>query len=182
MTNDLKDAANPPEHRTAVGRTLETQAVKLDPRSRLILTVLLISAFVVFLNETILNVAIPQIMDQLGITANTGQWLTTAYLLTMAIIIPITGFLLQRFTTRVMYITAMATFSMGTLIAALAPDFSTLLIGRIVQAAGTAIMVPLLMTTVMVLVPSSIRGRIMGMISIVMAVAPAIGPPSPGWY
>ncbi|GAB2820620.1 DHA2 family efflux MFS transporter permease subunit [Alpinimonas psychrophila] len=159
------------EHAGSDGR-----AVILEPRSRLILTVLLISAFVVFLNETILNVAIPQIMEHLGISANTGQWLTTAYLLTMAIVIPVTGFLLQRFTTRSMYITAMSLFSIGTFVAAMAPDFTTLILGRIVQAVGTAIMMPLLMTTVMVLVPSSIRGRIMGMISIVMAVAPAIGP------
>ncbi|MBK5239392.1 MAG: MFS transporter [Actinomycetales bacterium] len=150
--------------------------MQLDPRSRLILTVLLISAFVVFLNETILNVAIPQIMNQLGISTNTGQWLSTAYMLTMAIVIPITGFLLQRFTTRSMYITAMTLFSVGTFVAALAPDFITLLLGRIVQAMGTAVMMPLLMTTVMVLVPPSIRGRIMGTISIVMAVAPAVGP------
>jgi len=156
--------------------TIPPVAERLDPRSRLILTVLLVSAFVVFLNETILNIAIPQIMKQLGISANTGQWLTTAYLLTMAIVIPITGFLLQRFTTRSMYIMAMTLFSLGTLVAAIAPDFTTLLIARVVQAVGTAIMMPLLMTTVMVLVPSSIRGKVMGTISIVMAVAPAIGP------
>ena len=176
MINDVSSASNATEIDTEEDGDTGSKAVKLDPRSRMILTVLLISAFVVFLNETILNVAIPQIMMHLGITANTGQWLTTAYLLTMAIVIPITGFLLQRFTTRSMYLTAMTLFSIGTLVAALAPDFTTLLLGRIVQAVGTAIMMPLLMTTVMVLVPSSIRGRIMGMISIVMAVAPAIGP------
>jgi DHA2 family lincomycin resistance protein-like MFS transporter len=176
MINDVNKSANTTGSETLSNEDGDGTRVTLDPRSRLILTVLLISAFVVFLNETILNVAIPQIMDQLGITANTGQWLTTAYLLTMAIVIPITGFLLQRFTTRSMYISAMTLFSIGTLIAAVAPDFTTLLLGRIVQAVGTAIMMPLLMTTVMVLVPSSIRGRIMGMISIVMAVAPAVGP------
>lgn len=176
MVNDVKNTSDLEQNDTGVDARSELHSITLDPRSRLILTVLLVSAFVVFLNETILNVAIPQIMDQLGISANTGQWLTTAYLLTMAIVIPITGFLLQGFSTRAMYVTAMTTFSLGTLIAAVAPDFTTLLLGRIVQAVGTAIMMPLLMTTVMVVVPSSIRGRIMGMISIVMAVAPAIGP------
>jgi DHA2 family lincomycin resistance protein-like MFS transporter len=176
MINDVSNTSNAQDIDTEVGDESAGVTVKLDPRSRLILTVLLISAFVVFLNETILNVAISPITEQLGISANTGQWLTTAYLLTMAIVIPVTGFLLQRFTTRSMYITAMTLFSLGTLVAALSPDFTTLLLGRIIQAVGTAIMMPLLMTTVMVLVPSSIRGRIMGMISIVMAVAPAIGP------
>lgn len=150
--------------------------VRLDPRNRVVLTVLLVSTFVVFLNETILGVALPQIMAHLHITASTGQWLSTAYMLVMAIVIPTTGFLLQRFRLRGVYMLAMGLFSLGTLIGALAPDFSVLLIARIVQAAGTAIMMPLLMTNVMVLVPEAIRGKIMGTISIVMSVAPAIGP------
>jgi DHA2 family lincomycin resistance protein-like MFS transporter len=150
--------------------------VRLDPRNRVVLTILLISTFVVFLNETILGVALPQIMKQLHIEPSTGQWLSTAYMLTMAIIIPITGFLLQRFTLRSLYILAMGLFTVGTLLGGLAPDFNALLLARIVQAAGTAVMMPLLMTNVMVLVPEAIRGRIMGTISIVMSVAPAIGP------
>lgn len=150
--------------------------VRLDPRNRLVLTILLVSTFVVFLNETILGVALPQIMKQLDIQASTGQWLSTAYMLTMAIVIPVTGFLLQRFTLRSLYILAMGLFTVGTLLGGLAPDFNALLIARIVQAAGTAVMMPLLMTNVMVLVPEAIRGKIMGTISIVMSVAPAIGP------
>lgn len=153
-----------------------TLAVRLDSRNRLVLSILLIATFVVFLNETILGVALPQIMKQLSIEASTGQWLTTAYMLTMAIVIPITGFLLQRFTTRQMFITAMLLFCIGTLFGALAPDFTVLLVGRVIQAASTAIMLPLIMTSVMELVPEAIRGKIMGTISIVMSVAPAIGP------
>lgn len=128
------------------------------------------------LNETIMGVALPELMTDLDITAGTAQWLTTAFLLTMAIVIPITGFLLQRFNTRPVYISAMSLFSTGTLIAALAPGFEMLLVGRVVQAVGTAIMMPLLMTTVLNLVPAASRGRMMGNISIVISVAPAIGP------
>ena len=152
--------------------------VRLDPRNKVVLTVLLVSTFVVFLNETILGVALPQIMEHLNITPATGQWLSTSYMLVMAIVIPTTGFLLQRFSLRRAYILAMSLFTVGTLIGAIAPDFTILLIARIVQAAGTAIMMPLLMTNVMVLVPEAIRGKIMGTISIVMSVAPAIGPAS----
>lgn len=152
------------------------ERVRLDPRNRVVLTILLISTFVVFLNETILGVALPQIMKQLNIQPSTGQWLSTSYMLTMAIVIPVTGFLLQRFTMRSLYVLAMGLFSIGTLLGALAPDFNLLLIARIIQAAGTAVMMPLLMTNVMVLVPEAIRGKIMGTISIVMSVAPAIGP------
>ncbi|WP_205699139.1 DHA2 family efflux MFS transporter permease subunit [Conexibacter sp. SYSU D00693] len=147
------------------------------PAAHLRLISLLVGAtFVVILNETIMGVALPHLMDDLDIPATTAQWLTTAFLLTMATVIPVTGYLLQRFHTRQIYIAAMAAFSTGTLIAALAPGFEVLLVGRIVQATGTALMMPLLMTTVMTLVPEERRGQMMGTITIVIAVAPAIGP------
>lgn len=153
-----------------------TVSDKLDPRHKVILGVIMVSTFVVFLNETALGVALPQIMEQLNIQPSTGQWLNTAYMLTMAVIIPTTGFLLQRFSTKPMYIAAMSFFTAGTLVAALSQDFLVLLIGRILQASGTAIMMPLLMTTVMVLVPEHLRGRINGNISLVLSAAPALGP------
>lgn len=145
-------------------------------RNSRVISLLLVSAFVVILNETIMGVALPKLMTDLQIPATAAQWLTTAFMLTMAVVIPITGYLLQRFNTRPIFIAAMTLFSLGTLVSALAPGFEVLLVGRVVQASGTAIMMPLLMTTVMTLVPVSSRGRTMGNIAIVMSVAPAIGP------
>jgi DHA2 family lincomycin resistance protein-like MFS transporter len=135
-----------------------------------------VSAFVVILNETIMGVALPHLMADLHITASAAQWLTTAFMLTMAVVIPVTGYLLQRLNTRPVFILAMSLFCAGTLISALSPGFAMLVIGRIVQASGTAIMMPLLMTSVMTLVPPERRGKTMGNISIVISVAPAIGP------
>ncbi|WP_338077417.1 MDR family MFS transporter [Cellulosimicrobium aquatile] len=152
-------------------------AVDRLPRADfLVIALLLGSAFVVILNETTMSVALAPLMADLGITASTGQWLTTAFMLTMAVVIPATGFLLQRLGTRGAYLLAMSLFSAGTLLAALSPGFAWLLVGRVVQASGTAIMMPLLMTTIMTLVPPAIRGKVMGNISIVMAAAPALGP------
>ena len=145
-------------------------------RNNRVIRLLLAASFVVILNETIMSVALTELMDDLGITARAAQWLTTAFMLTMAVVIPITGFLLQRFNTRPVFTTAMSLFSAGTLIAAIAPGFELLLLGRIVQASGTAIMMPLLMTTLMTLVPPAERGKTMGNVSIVISVAPAIGP------
>lgn len=130
------------------------------------------SAFVVILNETIMSVALPDLMRDFGVEAHVGQWLSTAFMLTMAVVIPITGYLIQRLHTRTLFAAAMTLFSIGTLTAALAPTFEVLLAARVVQAGGTAIMMPLLMTTVMTLVPPAIRGRMMGNISIVISVAP----------
>ena len=149
---------------------------KLSAENILIISILLISTFVVFLNETLLGVALPIIMQDLNITASVGQWLNTAFMLTMAVVIPTTGYLQQRFSTRALYIAAMCAFVAGTLLGALSPTFEILLLGRVVQASGSAIMFPLLMTTIMDLVPEQSRGRIMGNIGIVMSVAPAMGP------
>jgi len=146
------------------------------PREQLAIWLLLGSSFVVILNETVMGVALPRLMDDLHITAAAGQWLTTAFLLTMSVVIPITGMLIQRVRTRPLFLIAMSLFSLGTLISAIAPGFGLLLVGRVVQAGGTAIMMPLLMTTVITLVPPHQRGRLMGRISIVISVAPALGP------
>jgi DHA2 family lincomycin resistance protein-like MFS transporter len=142
----------------------------------MVINLMLVATFVVFLNETIIGVAIPRVMEDLNIAASTAQWLSTAFMLTMAVVIPTTGFLMQRLNTRTVFILAMSLFSLGTAIAAIAPGFEILLVGRVVQASGTAIMMPLLMTTVMTLVPPHSRGKTMGNISIVMSVAPAVGP------
>ncbi|WP_024795909.1 DHA2 family efflux MFS transporter permease subunit [Tomitella biformata] len=148
----------------------------LEPGSRLLIGVLVVAAFVMILNETIMSVALPPLMVDLDITASTAQWLTTGFLLTMAIVIPVTGYLFERFTLRQVFIASMGVFSLGTLLAAIAPGFELLLVGRVVQAGGTAIMLPLLITTVLRVVPAHKRGSMMGVISIVIAVAPAIGP------
>jgi MFS transporter, DHA2 family, lincomycin resistance protein len=145
-------------------------------RNKLVINLLLVSSFVVILNETIMSVAIPPLMASLGVAAAAAQWVTTAFLLTMAVVIPMTGFLLQRLSTRAVFILAMSLFSAGTLAAALAPGLELLVVARVIQASGTAIMMPLLMTTVMTLVPAETRGKTMGNIMMVISVAPAIGP------
>jgi DHA2 family lincomycin resistance protein-like MFS transporter len=149
---------------------------RLPARDRQIIGILLVAAFVVILNETIMSVALPRLMIDLDISARTVQWLTTAFMLTMAVVIPTTGFLLQRISTRTVFLLAMGLFSAGTLLAALSPGFWLLFGARIGQASGTAIMIPLLMTTVLTLVPVERRGVVMGNISIAISVAPAIGP------
>ncbi|MEV8254265.1 DHA2 family efflux MFS transporter permease subunit [Rhodoglobus sp. NPDC076762] len=151
-------------------------AVDNSGRNRLVIALMLAATFVVFLNETSLVVAIPRIMEDLSIEPSTAQWLSTSFMLTMAVVIPITGFLIQRFTTRSIFIAAMSLFTAGTLLGAIAPTFFILIVGRVIQASGTAIMLPLLMTTVMTLVPPATRGKTMGNVSIVMSMAPAVGP------
>jgi DHA2 family lincomycin resistance protein-like MFS transporter len=145
-----------------------------------VIALLLVAAFVVILNETTMGVALPPIMDHFGVSAGVGQWLTTIFMLMMAVVIPMTGFLLQRLGTRGSFLIAMGLFTAGTALAALAPTFGVLVVARAVQASGTAVMMPLLMTTVMNLVPPARRGRFMGNVSLVIAAAPALGPTMSG--
>lgn len=149
---------------------------RLDPAAKKTIAVLLVSTFVVILNETIMNVALPRLMVAFDVSADAVQWVATAFLLTMAVVIPMTGYLLQRFSMRTVFMLSMGLFSAGTLLAGFAPTFSVLLGARVIQASGTAIMLPLLMTTVLDLVPAARRGTVMGNVSIVISVAPAIGP------
>ncbi|ETD33288.1 DHA2 family efflux MFS transporter permease subunit [Williamsia sp. D3] len=149
---------------------------QMAPGGAMIIGLLMVSAFVVLVNELLLGVALPTLMEDLGITPTAGQWLTTGYLLTLAVLIPATGFVMRRFTIRLIFLASMSLFLLGTVVAAVAPHFEVLLTARIIQAVGTAVFVPLLITTTMRLVPASRRGRLMALVTAVTAVPPAIGP------
>lgn len=146
-----------------------------------IIVVLLLAAFAAILNETVLSVALPQLMTDFGVGATTIQWLTTGFLLTMAIVIPTTGMLISRFTTRRLFIAALILFLVGTALAAVAPSFGVMMVARVVQAGGTAIILPLLMTMTLIVVPVQHRGTVMGLNAVVISVAPALGPTLSGF-
>lgn len=138
--------------------------------------VLLGATFIAILNETVMSVAVPVFAADLGLTAPVAQWVTTAFLLTMAVVVPATGYLIDRFPLRGLFAASQGLFVAGTALGAIAPGFALVLAGRVTQAAGTAVLLPLLMTTVLRLVPEHRRGAMMGTMSVVIAVAPAIGP------
>ncbi|WP_237762974.1 DHA2 family efflux MFS transporter permease subunit [Paenibacillus sp. A3] len=142
----------------------------------LVVLVMILGVFVAILNETLLNVALSKIMADIGILPSTAQWLTTGYLLVIGVLIPVTAFLIQKFTTRTLFLAAMSLFTLGTLAAAVAPGFGMLLLGRVLQASGTGLLFPLLTNVVLATVPLEKRGSAMGTIGIVITFAPAIGP------
>lgn len=161
---------------TTVRDTPRDPSVDAETADYGVLRWLVLATFIVILNETIMVNAIPRLMGQFEITARSAQWLSTSFMLTLAVVIPVTGWFLQRVTTRVAFATAMTVFCTGTLVAALAPSFPVLLGARVVQAGGTAVMMPLLMTTLMTVVQEHDRGRVMGNVTLAMSVAPALGP------
>lgn len=148
----------------------------------LMISILFFGAFVSFLNNSLLNVALPSIMVDLKIDDySVVQWLVTGYMLISGILIPASAFLITRFKNRSLYITAMSLFTIGTALAALAPNFGFLLAGRMIQAAGSSVMAPLLMNVMLISFPRERRGTAMGVFGLVMILAPAIGPTLSGY-
>nr|WP_309101391.1 DHA2 family efflux MFS transporter permease subunit [Fredinandcohnia onubensis] len=148
---------------------------------RIIVGVLLAASFVTLLNQTLLIVAIPPIMGEFGIDPNQAQWVTTAFMLMNGIMIPVTAFLIEKFSSKALLIFAISIFILGTFLGAVAPSFSILLLARIIQAVGAGILMPLMQTVLLTIYPPEKRGAAMGMSGLVIGFAPAIGPTLSGW-
>lgn len=146
-----------------------------------IISILMIGAFIAFLNNTLLNVALPSIMNDLHVDTATVQWLTTGFMLINGILIPTTAFLIEKYTVRRLFLIALGLFTAGTLVAGLAPVFSILLAARMLQASGSAILMPLLMNVMLISFPIEKRGTAMGVFGLILMFAPAIGPTLSGW-
>lgn len=147
---------------------------------RLIVGITLSAAFLSVLTQFMLITAFPKIMVDFQVNSTQVQWLTTGYMITMAILIPITAFFIDTFKTRTLMMTAMLFYILGTLVALLAPTFSILLLGRVIQGVGSGVMIPLMQTILFLVYPKDQRGYAMGLAGMVINVAPAIGPPISG--
>ena len=147
----------------------------------LVIAILIIGAFISILNQTLLVTAVPVIMKDLDIPFSTAQWLTTGFFLVNGIMIPISAFLINKFTTRKLYMTAMILFTIGTIVAALSTVFPMLLAGRILQASGAGIMMPLSQVILLQMFTVENRGKAMGLFGLIIGFAPAIGPTLSGY-
>ena len=138
--------------------------------------VLMIGGFMGMFSETALNMALTNVMSDYHVSAVLAQWLTTGYLLTMACMVPVSVYLTKWFSTKKLIISGIILSLIGVVIAAIAPAFSFLLLGRIVQALGTGIILPLMVTVLMLIFPIEKRGVVMGIMGLVMTAGPALGP------
>ncbi|CAM5639917.1 MFS transporter OS=Lysinibacillus sphaericus OX=1421 GN=LS41612_02765 PE=3 SV=1 [Lysinibacillus sphaericus] len=137
---------------------------------------LIIGAFFAVLNETLLNIALTTLMHEFHITLPTVQWMATGFMLVMGIVIPVSALMLQWFTTRQLFLGVMVTFTIGTIICAIAPSFPVLLVGRLIQAIGTGLLMPIIFNVFLLLYPPEKRGKVMGIVGLTFTFAPAIGP------
>lgn len=145
-------------------------------RPKLMAAILMLGSFIGLFGETALNMALTNIMEDYSITAGTAQWLTTGYLLVLAILVPLSAYLVRWFSTRQLVIAALVISSLGAALAAMAPSFSVLLTGRLIQAVGTGIFLPLMFSVIMLIFPIQKRGAVMGIVGLVITAGPALGP------
>ncbi|AXN39739.1 MULTISPECIES: MDR family MFS transporter [Peribacillus] len=145
-------------------------------RTTPILISFLIAGFIGLFSETALNMALGDLIQEFNVSPSTVQWLTTGYLLTLGILVPVSGLLIQWFNTRQLFIASMVFSIIGTLIAAIAPGFGLLMLARVIQAVGTGLLLPLMFNTILVIFPIHKRGATMGLMGLVIMFAPAIGP------
>lgn len=151
-------------------------ALGVDRKDMVMVGVLLAGTLLAVLNQTLLSPALPAIMADLQVDATTVQWLTSGYSLVEAVIIPLSAFLIGRFSTRQLFISAFVIFAAGSLAATMAPNFWVLLLGRVLQAVCTGMSMPMVFTVILLVFPREKRGTAMGVIGLIIGFAPAIGP------
>ncbi|MFF3102058.1 DHA2 family efflux MFS transporter permease subunit [Viridibacillus arvi] len=160
----------------------QVNPMEIDNKEKIwILSVLVLGSFMTVLNQTLLNVAIPELSIVFNLEVSSIQWLNTGFIMVNGIVIPITAYFVGKFTTRQLFISSIGLFTIGSIVSAWAPSFAALLVGRLLQAAGAGVIMPLVQTVIFSLFPPEKRGKAMGMVGIAMTFAPAIGPSLSGW-
>ncbi|MDR1796865.1 MAG: multidrug efflux MFS transporter [Clostridiales Family XIII bacterium] len=161
------------------GKEKNTQ--RLPAKDKLIVAIIMIGGFITVLNQTVMSPSLPTVMREFSINASVGQWLTSIFLLVNGLMVPVTAWLIGRFTTRQLFTSSMACFVVGSAVAAFSTGFPMLLTGRILQALGAGIMLPFSVVVIMFIFPKEKRGFAMGIAGIVIGLAPAFGPTLAGW-
>lgn len=131
--------------------------------------------------ETAMNVAFPTLMRDFHVSTSAVQWLTTGYLLVLALVIPTSSFLKRSFKTKSLFVISNLFFILGTVAAMFAPSFAIILLGRLIQGIGTGIALPLMFNIIVEQVPISKTGTVMGFANLIIAIAPAVGPTMGGF-
>lgn len=139
-----------------------------------ILAIAAAAAFLATFNETFLNVAFTPIMADFGIDEPVVHWLVTGYMLAAAVMVPVTAFLYRRFPTRPLFLVTVGLLIVGSVIGALAPTFPVLLAGRLLQALGTGMLIPIGMNLTLAVAPREKLGLYMGLMGSMITLGPSL--------
>ena len=143
--------------------------------------VVVVGAFMSFLDSSIVNVALPHMMAVFGASTEDIQWVLTAYLLTCGMIIPTSAFLCERFGHRRIYILALFIFTLGSAFCGISWNLNIMIAARVIQAIGGGLIIPVSMAIVYYLVPREKMGTAMGLWGLAAILGPSVGPTLGGW-
>lgn len=161
--------------------TTQTFERRLDARLIMSIVAAGIMSFSGVTVETAMNVTFPALMEEFAIGTSTVQWMTTSYLLVLAAIVPTSSYLNRRFPTKAVFVAAMCFYISGIVCGFTAQSFPMLLAGRILEGMGTGIALPLMFNIITEQAPEKNMGVMMGIGTLVTAMAPAVGPSVGGW-
>lgn len=178
---DPESGGGPPPTAAPGGRP-PAGGVEADINPWVIMGVILAGTYLPVVSMTVLGVALPDIARDLGATSTLStEWVVTIYVAAVALILPATGWLGDRFGRRPTYLTALASFGVGSMVCVAAPTFNLLVAGRVLQGLGGGVLQPIAMATIYELFPVDKRGTALGMWGVAVMAAPALGPPLGGW-
>ncbi len=149
----------------------------MQPKQRTkIFLAIIIPSIAGSLLSTALNTALPPIINEFGISVTLGQWLTSGFSLSMAIMMPLTAFLIKRFPTKRLFLSAVGASIVGLVLCIIANTFPVMMAGRVIQAAGSGMMTSLAQVVILSIFPSEKKGTAMGWYGLSVAAAPIIAP------
>lgn len=160
---------------------MNKKVILTDKKRTLIFINILISCIASSMLATALTTALPSIVEDLNIGVNIGQWLTSGYSLAMGIMMPLTAFLITRFSTKRLYLMAIFCFLAGLSVCAVSPSFSVMMTGRVLQASGNGILTSMAQVILLTIYPSEKRGTIMGWYGLSVGAAPVLAPTLAGF-
>src|SRR3954464_6202644 len=145
------------------------------------LVVIVLGSFMVVLDTTIVNVALPRIIQVFQTNVNEGQLILTGYMLALAVVMPATGYLSDTFGAKRTYLVTIALFTLGSALCGLAPNIEGLIFFRVIQGLGGGMLMPLGMSILFQVAPPSQRGTMMGIFGLPLLIAPMVGPTLGGY-
>ncbi|WP_232381122.1 MDR family MFS transporter [Paenibacillus tianjinensis] len=145
------------------------------------LLAIIVGMIMVILDGTVVNVAVPKLVEYFNTDLKTVQWAITGYTLALAAVIPLAGYMTDRFGSKQVFVATVAMFVLGSMLCSFAQTSTQLVIFRVIQGLGGGMVAPIGMAMVFRLAPPERRGTIMGMLGIPMLLAPALGPVLSGW-
>lgn len=145
-------------------------------KQKFVLSIMILGTFFGIMCSTMMNIALPTLMRTFHISSARVQWVSNGYMLVNALMIPVSAYLIKKYSYRHLFLLFTAIFGVGTIIGAMAPSFPVIVLGRMIQAVGSGIMMPLVNVMAMRYATAGHQGAVMGIVGLAFNFSPIIGP------